>query len=431
MRDIKPTGDGEERSIRNVPLHNRRTRHTVTADHQEHEPSPEGPAELPHRRPRRKPRRFWLWALGVVVTCALLGLLLSTVFAGATVSVYPRTETVAVPATLQAQLNAPQGVLPYKLISVTRSASQSVPAQGTQRVSRPASGLVTISNSYSGSSQRLIANTRFEAPDGKIYRIRDSVTVPGSTGSGEALKPGTVTATIYADSPGPDYNRSSATTFTIPGFKGDPRYAKFSAQSQGAIAGGFIGEEPAVAASDLASAKTSLQKQLDGDVRSAAVSEIPEGYVAIPGTLEVAFADITQAPGEGKTATLTQNATASGAIVREGDLASAIAAKTVTGYKGEAVLFGPESSLNASLATTSKRTDETLTITLSGQAALVWQFDQNALLQALVGKNKSEFETTIQAFQPAVAKADASIRPFWRGQFPSDPNKIKIKVEGK
>ncbi len=421
MRDIKNSHeDTEERSIRNIPLH-RRAKRAATSIH-----GYDGEVGLPVRH--RKPKRFWLAVLGVVAACAIFGLLLSTVFAGATITVYPRTETVTLPATLSAQPNAPVGVLSYQTISVTRSATVSVPAAGIKKVSRPASGSVTISNSFSSASQRLITNTRFEAADGKIYRIRGSITVPGATGKGAALKPGTVSAIVYADSPGADYNKPAGEAFTIPGFKGDPRYGKFGGVSSGAISGGFVGDEPAIADSDLAAAKTSLQQKLDTDVRAAATTEIPDGSIAVPGTLEVSFMGLTQALSSDKTATLNQSATATGIILRQSSLASAIAKAEIDHYQGEAVLFGDASTMDIAMDPASKRQDGTITLDLKGQAALVWQFDKNEIVAALVGKNKDEFQDVIKGFQPAVAKAEASVRPFWQGKFPSDVTKISIKV---
>ena len=413
MRDIRNSSeDAGERSIRNIPLHRRARAHIQ-------------PEEDMHPRPRRRrSRRFLYIVLGVVAVCALFGILISTVFAGATIVVYPRVEKVSLPATLLAQPNAPIGTLPYQTISVTRSASVSVPASGTKKVSRPASGVLTVSNSFSSASQRLIANTRFEAQDGKIYRIRDSITVPG----GSTAKPGTASATVYADSAGPDYNKSAGAVFTIPGFKGDPRYSKFSATAEGAISGGFTGDEPAIADSDLAAAKTALQQKLDADARAAAAAGIPEGSVAIPGTLAVSFMDLMQTPGANKTATLSQSASATGVIVRQGDLASAIARSELKTYNGESVLFGDVSNMDLSLATTSKRSDGTITLALKGNATLIWQFDKNALVAALLGKGKTEFQDVVRSFQPAITKADASIRPFWHGKFPGDITKISIKV---
>lgn len=417
-----------ERSIRNISVgHRKHPKHPHDAeDADERDLSPDGPSEIPHRRPRRRKNRFWVFSLAVVAVCAVLGTLLSTVFAGATITVTPRIDSVTLPATLQAAPNAPTGVLPYQTVTVTRSSSITVPAQGSKKVSRPASGVITISNAYGSASQRLIANTRFEASDGKIYRIHDSVTVPGSSGS----KPGTVSATIYADSPGPDYNKAAGATFTIPGFKGDPRYAKFTALSEGAIAGGFIGDEPAIATADLASAKATLQQKVDADARAAAAGEIPDGSVAIPGTLEVVFSDLVQAAGPDKTATLTESATASGIIVRQGDLAAAIARKTVQNYQGEALQFVDVSAMDVSLASSSKRSDGTITLALKGQASLVWQFDPNALSAALVGKSKGEFQSVIDTFRPAITKADATVKPFWQGKFPDDAQKITVKISG-
>ena len=420
MRDIRNSNEdagalpaGRQGSIRNIPLH-RRTRAPIQQEE-----------EMYPRPRRRRSRRFLYVVLAVLAVCALFGILISTVFAGATIVAYPRVEKVSLPATLLAQPNAPIGILPYQTISVTRSASVSVPASGTKKVSRPASGVLTVSNNFSSASQRLIANTRFEAQDGKIYRIRDSITVPG----GSTAKPGTASATVYADSAGPDYNKSAGAVFTIPGFKGDPRYSKFSATAEGAISGGFTGDEPAIADSDLAAAKTALQQKLDADARAAAAAGIPEGSLAIPGALEISFMDLTQTPGANKTATLSQSASAIGIIVRQGDLAGAIAKIEVDKYQGEPVLFGDVSNMEISLATTSKRQDGTITLTLKGKATLVWQFDKIALVMALLGKGKNEFQTAVRSFQPAIKKADASIRPFWHGTFPSDINKISIKVE--
>ena len=431
MRDIKHNGHPSERSIRNISVttHRRPARPVAPLERTDNNaPTEVDDSYRPPHRKRPRLGRFWLIVIGVAAVAGVGGTLISTVFAGASVTVQPRTEQVVMPETLQAQANAPVGVLSYQTISVTRSASQNVPAQGVQKVSRAASGVITVSNTYSVSSQRLIANTRFEAPDGKIYRIRDSVTVPGMKG-GSA---GTITATVYADSPGINYNKGGGVVFTIPGFKGDPRYSTFSAKSEGAIAGGFVGDEPAVAPADLATAKTALQKQLDSDTRAAAAQEIPEGFLLVPGSLEIRFADIVQSTGANQTAQITESATATGIMVRQADLASAVAHKKVEEYVGEAVLFGGQEDMALMLATSTKRSEGgPVTIHLSGSAVLIWQFDPNALINALVDKNKSEFQQVIDAFRPAIAKADASIRPFWQGKFPDTADKIRINTVSK
>lgn len=425
-----PRGD---RSIRNIPIptHSKRTSRPIRdieieAEEEETIYTESAP---PRRKGKRRARHLWKWALLVIVVCGGAGVLLSTVFAGATVTVYAKRATVQAPETLSARLNAPLGVLDFELETVSSSATTTVPATGTQQVSRQASGVITVSNTYSSASQRLIANTRFEAPDGKIYRIRDSVTVPG----GSAQNPGTVTAIVYADSPGAEYNRTDSTNFTIPGFKGDPRFTKITGKSSGALSGGFVGQEPAVAATELERARTELRQQLDATVRSSAASSIPEGYVAIPGTLEIIFGSLEQRAGENNTAVLTQTATAHTMAIRAADIAAAIARSKAEGYQGEAVLIEDVGTLGLSMATTSKSTDETVTLRMSGSPTLVWQFDPNALKEALIGKDKKEFPSVISSFAPAIVCAEAApcgvvIRPFWQSSFPEDTKKITIRV---
>lgn len=431
MRDIRPSegAPAGERSIRNISVAPRRhhSRPEVIADHSD---MPDLPPELPRRRSRRRNKTFWLAAAAVVVVCALLGTLLSTVFAGATVTAYQRTEEVALPSVLAAAPNAPVGTLAYKTISVTRSQSATVPAQGTKRVSRPASGSITISNSYSGSSERLIANTRFKAPDGKIYKIRESITVPGATGSGASLKPGTLSVTVYAESPGTDYNKSGPVNLVIAAFVegNNPRADKITAVAQNGFTGGFVGDEPAVSSADLASAEATLKQKADAEARAAAAAEIPEGYVAVPGSLGVAFAELSQS-AEGKNAVLTQSATASGIIIRRADLASAIARESVKTYNGEPVDFLNAESMDMSLGTTTARSDGAITLSLKGSAKLVWTFDQNALKEALLGKDKALVDDAIRAFEPAITRAEVTIRPFWQGKLPSNPDKIKVNTK--
>lgn len=426
MRDMIPPG---ERSIRNIPVSQSHRRATRAVQESPRERFDDGEDDIPRRPRRRFGRTFWLIGVGVVIVCIIGGLLLSTVFAGATVTIYPRTETIASPPTLEARLQAPAGVLVYQHMTMRSAATTTVAASGTTKVSRQASGVITVYNTYSTLTQRLIANTRFEAPDGKIYRIRDSVTVAGATKQTDgSLQAGTVMATVYADSPGADYNRPGTTRFTIPGFKGDPRYDKFYAQSQGGITGGFVGSEPSVPAAELAKAQAALKLELDSALRANAEADLPEGFILVPGTLAMQYADIVKMQN-GNNATLSQSAMATAAIVRASDFAAALARSALGGsYGGEAVALKVPSELILTLATSSTLTDGVLRLSLSGSATLVWQFDPAAVKAALLGKDREALQEIISTFAPSIIRADATLRPFWQGSFPSDPGKIKVVV---
>jgi hypothetical protein len=426
-----------QRSIRNIPVSGARRRREpemtpvrdADADDIETSMDQERPPMIRRRAPRQPRRMFLIIAGVVVVVCALAGLLLSTLFAGATVTIVPKEEQVAPPSSLTAKANGGGNELTYETMTVTRSASTTVAASGTKQVSRSASGSMVISNAASTEPQRLIANTRFEAPDGKIYRIHDSVVVPGGTkGPGGDITPGTVTATVYADSPGAEYNRG-ATRFTIPGFKSDPRYDKFYADAQ-AIEGGFVGQEPAVASADLAKASDALKQGLSQVAQSSLTSQVPANYIVVPGSLQVSFSDVSQtAAGEGS-AIIAQTATMVAAIIDTGRLASAIAQASVQGYNGEPVQFKDPSQLVLAAATTTKSGAD-MPITLGGSPTLIWQFDPAAVKTALLGKPKADFQKVIESFGSSIARAEAKVRPFWQSTFPADAGKITVTTAEK
>ena len=420
MRDMTPPSD---RSIRNIPVptNHRRPAPPPVMDTVEEEVTPIRPMRR-RRGGGGKRKMLVIVAIAVVVLGALLAILLSTSFAGATVTVFPRKETVAVPASLVARINAPVGSLSYQTMTISRGATTTVPASGSKQVSRQASGTMTIYNTYDTKTQRLIANTRFEAPDGKIYRIHDSVVVPGMTGTA----PGSITATVYADSPGAEYNRGE-TRFTIPGFKDDPRYSKFYAETKG-LSNGFVGTEPSVAAADLSAAQTALQQGIQAAIQAEVASQIPDGYVPLTTTLRIAYSNVTQTPGSGANANLSQTAQATLAIVRANDLASVIAEQALATYDGEAIAFADASQLSITTPTSTSATGDSITLTLAGTPTLVWQYDPQTLLTALAGKDKGTFQEIIQSFEPAIMRAEASIRPFWKGTFPSDTEKIEIET---
>lgn len=79
-------------------------------------------------------------------------------------------------------------------------------ASGTEVIGKEVTGKVTIFNNYER-SQQLVATTRFLSPDNKLFRLKDTVTVPAG---------GQVEAEIYADKPSQDA-AIGPTTFKIPG----------------------------------------------------------------------------------------------------------------------------------------------------------------------------------------------------------------------
>ena len=117
----------------------------------------------------------------------------------------------------------------------------SLPVSGIDETTKDpsyAEGVVSIVNEYGTSPQKLVATTRFETPDGKVFRLRSGITVPGGKMVGGVLKPGIIDAEVIADKPGEQYNIGPVERFSIPGFKGTPRFDKFYGFSKADMVGG-------------------------------------------------------------------------------------------------------------------------------------------------------------------------------------------------
>ncbi len=96
-----------------------------------------------------------------------------------------------------------------------------------------ARGKVTIYNKYSSANQPLVKTTRVLSKEGKLFRLVNSVTVPGMKGD----IPGEIEVKVVADKPGSAFN-IEASNFTVEGFKGNPKYEKFEVDSSNAMSGG-------------------------------------------------------------------------------------------------------------------------------------------------------------------------------------------------
>jgi hypothetical protein len=168
------------------------------------------------------------------------------------------------------------GVVPVRKIE--KSYTSTVNVEVTGRASsgnHKARGTLVISNEYSSDMQPLIATTRFETSEGKIFRLVESTTVPGMTIVDGKRQPGIVEAIVIADEPGDEYN-IAATDFTITGFKGGAKYEKIRAKSSKSFSGGGESEEsmPSVTKEDIDSGTQRLKEQAKQDFLSSVEQEL-------------------------------------------------------------------------------------------------------------------------------------------------------------
>ena len=175
-----------------------------------------------------KGHKYGLWFVAFISIVFFL-FALSFLFARAKVTVSPKIKDITLDENLSAVKDSNVDGLSFDLVVLSGKESKSVFATEEKEISLKGEGTVLIYNAFSSASQRLLIDTRLEGSNGKIYKTKTAVTVPGMSADGA---PGQVEANIYGAEAGEEYN-SPPLDFKIFGFKGTPKYSKFYARSKG------------------------------------------------------------------------------------------------------------------------------------------------------------------------------------------------------
>jgi hypothetical protein len=424
IRDI-PLPDGRRKTdSRSVKTSNGESKTLSKKKVVEAEGSSLPPARTPIPRHRRGSRKKFWTTVGVVLVVAIFGLL--SIFDGATLSYAPKSAALNFESETYTAHKSGTGGLFYSVVKLSREKGMTAPAGTEEEVSRKASGVIVVYNN-STESQRLVENTRFESPTGKIYRIASAITVPAKKTVSGTAQPGSVEATAYADVAGEEYN-TAPTDFTVPGLKGTSRYSLIYARSKTPISGGFVGREKVVKPADLAKTKSELQATLKEELYQEAEAEVPEDFILFRSLSTFSFEDMPQTSANSGSITVNQRGHLYGVMFKRSDLSSFLAQRKLNVPAGDLVDVTSFASLNISFASTPPADLlplNEINFKIDGSSQLVWITDEVSLRADLAGRHKRDVPGILNNY-PTIASASVTVRPFWKSSLPSEPEEIKI-----
>lgn len=315
---------------------------------------------------------------------------------------------------------ADSSAVPFIVEQASLSRSKTLTLSESRKVEAKATGKITIYNNYDNNTQKLIKNTRFESTQGKIYRIAQSVEVPGKKGD----IPGSVDVTVYADATGATYNVTN-TDFTIPGFKGTPRANAFYAKTKTALTGGSSGTMSLVALSDLNAAKDALAVELNKDIQTEILKIKKDGYIPLYSAVEVVYDDNENELLTGATGVYKVTATGY-VILADAPKFAQMLAKNFADYANDPVRVG----LPDMLKYTRKQAEHvnsttTLSILVEGTTRIIWDTNLDTLKTMVLGKSRDEFKPVMKTLN-SVESAEISFSPLWLSHFPEETSKIKV-----
>jgi hypothetical protein len=381
----------------------------------------------------KKKSKSLVYAVGIFILIVGGGLLASALMGGAEVTVFPRHREPNVNATFEAMRTPQPEELAFEIMTLEAEGERQVTASGEEMVSTQALGTIFIYNEQQPDPIRLVTNTRFEAPGGLIFKVKDPAIVPGYTTDASGKKiPGVTTAEVYADAVGEQYNIGPS-RFTIPGFKGEPEYNTIYAESTSAFTGGFSGMKFIIDPAELEVAQQALRTELRNSLLTRIAAEKPAGFVLFPDAVTFTYESLPSVAYGDNLATIKEKVLLRIPLFKEDEFAKFLAVATIPGYEGNPVRIDNYDTFtfaytNATTSSSDISNETSISFNLTGKPQIIWTFDAEKLKADLVNANKTALTTVLGGY-PAIEKANAVIRPFWKTKFPTKIDEIEVKEE--
>ncbi len=376
-----------------------------------------------------KNSKIFLWIICIVSVATFLFLLSSTL-STASVIVTPKKQKINLNDTYDITAKKEAGGLHYEVINLKKDLTESLVSDGEKEVEIKAVGKAVLYNNFSASNQRLINNTRLQSLDGLIYRIRQSVDIPGIKTINGVKTPGSAEVEIIADMPGDKYNMKLSDfkgDFKIPGFKGTTKYDSFYGRLSADLSGGFIGKVSSVSDQKLSAGREELKNTLSESlIKDIYLQKTDQSFI-FKDNYFIQFSDLPDS-SVNTDYKITEEAVIYAIIFNKDELSSFIAKNKIKDFDGSKtdILWNDNIQAVISGNTPKPWTENSLKIKLAGDADIVWSYDKEGILSAISGQNKSILKDILDENKNSIVEIKASINPIWKQTFPENIKKIKL-----
>ncbi len=322
------------------------------------------------------------------------------------------------------EIDFASNIIPAEIFSQSKNHTGLYPASGRSNVSEKATGKLLIYNAYSSQKQTLVVNTRFETPDGKIFRLQSQVDVPGAQIKDGKIIPSSIETLVIADKAGPAYNLGAIEKLTIPGFKDPEKFNGFYG-SLISSSGGFIGEKAVPTEKDIADAKKKTEETLKQSLEKSLTLEKPQGFKILDDATEVVVTKvsvnkITNEKGE---FSVFGEAEFRAIGFKEEDLKSLLVSKA---ENSESLIF---KTITLDYTDPVKNfTKKEFKFSLVAKGVLTESFDSEKFVQGILGLSVDEAQAEIRKLK-GLSVGKISISPSWLKTLPEKIEKIQIQVD--
>ncbi|MDP3881018.1 MAG: hypothetical protein Q8Q32_02460 [bacterium] len=326
-----------------------------------------------------------------------------------------------------ASIDINKAIIPAELFSQKVNRSFQFKANGEEFIERKAVGKIVIYNAFNAEPQPLVATTRFETPDGKIFRTVSDVVVPGAKIESGKIVPSSIEVEIIADKAGEAYNLGPVAKLTVPGFEGTERFKGFYGEIPGASSSGFVGNAIVATEKDREAALKEARKAVESAAAAMLGSKIPEGFASLKdaGGFKIIKERVDDRADEGGMFSVFIEAEVYQLAFKEGDVNKLLQEMAVADLSEIYEVASDKVEFNRVIPNFE---DGTLIMEISYEGMLRQKIDVNAFKQGIAGKKQDTLQGIVSAL-PGLSKADISLWPFWVSSVSKNLGRISVEVD--
>ena len=330
-----------------------------------------------------------------------------------------------------------RAIIPGNPFVFKANETQEFSSTGQGKDERKAKGIITIYNNYSTSPQILVATTRFETPDHKIFRLDSRIVIPGATTKNGELVPSMIDVKVTADKSGPDYNIEACNLpdcqFTIPGFEGTSKFKGFYGISTKVMTGGAFASVPLVTSEDLKEAEKIIFEKVMDSINQDLENKIPKE----PKELKV----LSGAKSSINLTNLSSDASIGDyrekfSVSVEGEIeVIAFDEDNIIKYIQEILEKDKDENYDycqkPELEYLELKTDfskGTMRISVKTNQVLCHKLSLDEIKQLVIGKDKKELNQVFEA-NPGIKDVEVKLWPLWIRKAPNSLDKINIFID--
>ncbi|MFH0739745.1 MAG: hypothetical protein V1819_00545 [bacterium] len=372
--------------------------------------------------------------IGIVLLLLGGAFLYLTIQAKATVNVKPLLEPIKIEEEIQvsssqARVDFEKKIIPGQVIEKEVEKWETFKSTGKATEQSGAQGSIFVYNNINPPMPlALKEGTRFiSSKDGKIYKAKNKVSLPGATLVSGKLAPSITEVQVVADQEGEEYNIAPA-KFSVPGLAGTALYYNIWGESREKIEGGSEKEVDRITQQDIDNAQESLIKTLKETAINGLQEQVSSGSSFNKEAIDFnePESSCSQKAGDNLVEfNCYAKLKAKALVFKTADLQDM--AKSFIDKKLSIAKKLYEQSLVTNIVPRGSLTENgILTFTLKTDAKLYNDIDQITLIKDIAGKSEEGMRILLNNTYPQIERMDTQFWPFWIKKVPKNLDKIKL-----